>query len=270
MIVSNDILEELKNQDYRRIKTKIESLLKKEIKQRGSKGVVIGLSGGIDSAVLALLCAKILKNNVLALIMPDSKITPKQDTEDGIALAKQFGIKYKIININEISESFQKNLPANRLALGNLKARIRTNVIYYYSNILNYLVLGSSDKSEHLIGYFTKYGDGACDLMPIVSLYKTQIREFAKFLEIPKKIILKKSGAHLWKNHYAESELGITYEEIDSILYCFVDLKKSLHEVVKITGINRRIVSKVLQLQKNSQHKREPPRNLLKTNQILL
>jgi len=104
--------------------------------------------------------------------------------------------------------------------LGNLRARIRANIIYYYANLKNLLVLGTSDKSEYSIGYFTKFGDGCADLLPISNLYKTQIREFAKILEIPDNIITKKSSPNLWKDHDAEEEIGISYEEIDSILYC--------------------------------------------------
>ncbi|MEK0338933.1 MAG: NAD(+) synthase, partial [Nitrosopumilus sp.] len=118
------------------------------------------------------------------------------------------------------------------------------------------LVLGSSDKSENLIGYFTKFGDGASDLTPIISLYKLQVREIAKYLKVPDKIISKKSSPHLWNEHNAEEEIGISYEEIDSILYCLCDKKLSIDETVKITLIEKSIVDKVHKLNKNSEHKR--------------
>ncbi|MEK6877669.1 MAG: NAD(+) synthase, partial [Thermoproteota archaeon] len=140
--------------------------------------------------------------------------------------------------------------------LGNLRARIRSNILYYYANSKNLLVLGSSDRSEYLIGYFTKFGDGAADLLPIVSLYKTQIREFAKSLGVPDSIISKKSSPSLWQGHLAEDEIGLSYEEIDLILYCIVDKNLSLQETVNLADIDLSIVNKIHKLYKKSEHKR--------------
>jgi NAD+ synthetase len=136
------------------------------------------------------------------------------------------GLKYKLIDIAPIVNQYSQYIEPNEFSKGNLRARVRANILYYYANSKKYLVLGSSDKSEYLIGYFTKYGDGASDILPINSLYKLQIREIAKFLGVPQNIIEKKSSPHLWKSHEAEKELGITYEEIDSILYCIFDKNK--------------------------------------------
>ena len=149
-------------------------------------------------------------------------------------------------------------LEPNKKSRGNLRARVRTNILYYYANSKNYLVLGSSDKSEHLIGYFTKFGDGAADLTPIISLYKLQIREIAKYLGVPDNIISKKSSPHLWEDHEAEEELGVSYEEIDSILYCLVEKKLSVDETVKITQIEKSTIEKIYELNRNSEHKRLP------------
>ena len=135
-------------------------------------------------------------------------------------------------------------------------------MIYYYANSKNLLVLGSSDKSEFNIGYFTKFGDGAADILPIVSLYKTQIREIAKYLGVSDNIIKKKSSPNLWPNHTAESEIGATYEEIDSILYCLIDKKISLSETVNKTQIKDKTVEKIYQLYKKSKHKRITPEHL--------
>jgi NAD+ synthase len=118
------------------------------------------------------------------------------------------------------------------------------------------LVLGSSDKSEYLIGYFTKFGDGAADLLPIVSLYKTQIREFAKSLGVPQSIISKKSSPSLWQGHTAEDEIGLSYEEVDLILYSIIDKKFSLQETADLTKIDLLIVDKIHKLYKKSEHKR--------------
>jgi len=118
------------------------------------------------------------------------------------------------------------------------------------------IVLGSSDKSEFNIGYFTKFGDGAADLLPIVSLYKTQVRGIAKHLEIDEEIISKKSSPHLWPNHEAEHEIGAEYEEIDVILYCILELKLPIEEVIKVSEMGEEKVQKIYQLYKKSRHKR--------------
>ena len=123
----------------------------------------------------------------------------------------------------------------------------------------NLLVLGSSDKSEYKIGYFTKFGDGSSDITPIASLYKLQVREIAKYLEVPENIIAKKSSPHLWEEHEAEKELDATYEEIDSILYCLIEKKMTIEETVNKTGIEMGTVQKIYELNKNSEHKRTLP-----------
>jgi NAD+ synthase len=188
--------------------------------------------------------------------MPDSKITPNIDIEDALKMAKSLGLEYKLIDINLISNEYAKYIEPNDLALGNLKARIRANLLYYYANSKKLLVVGSSDKSEYLIGYFTKFGDGSADILPIVSLYKSQVREMAKFLGVPDSVIAKKSSPQLWKEHIAEDEIGASYDEIDSILYCTFEKKMTVEETVKTTQIEKKIVDKIYQLYKNSQHKR--------------
>ena len=259
-MLNQAVLEEITKKDYTSIQEKIKSFLVNEISQRQASGVIFGLSGGIDSAVIALLCAKAIKKNSLALLMPDSKITPKADTEDALKIVDKLGLEYKLIDINPIHSEYSKYIEPNPLALGNLRARIRANILYYYANAKNYLVLGSSDKSEFLIGYFTKYGDGAADLMPIVSLYKTQIKEFAKFLGVPSSIISKKSSPSLWEGHLAESELGSSYEEIDAVLHCTVDNNLSLQDTASFTGIKPSIVDKIHKLYKKNEHKRITPK----------
>ena len=169
------------------------------------------------------------------------------------------GIEHKLIDIKPIVNEYSMYLVPNEKSKGNLRARIRSNILYYYANIENYLVLGSSDKSEYLIGYFTKYGDGASDMTPIVSLYKLQVREIAKYLGIPENIISKKSSPHLWKDHEAEAELGTQYEEVDSILYCLIENGLSIQETVEATGIDKEIVEKIYNLNINSEHKRLLP-----------
>ena len=260
--MNEDILNEIKNLNYAEIIKSIQIGIIQKCNNYNKDGVIFGLSGGIDSGVIAYLCAKSMKEKTLALIMPDSKISPKEETEDAIKIVDTLGINYKLIDINSIHREYYNVLEPNDLALGNLRARIRKNLLYYYANSKNLLVLGSSDKSEFNIGYFTKFGDGAADLLPIVSLYKTQIRQIAKELGLPNNIITKKSSPNLWPNHVAESEIGATYDEIDCILYCIIDKKLSVDETVSQTKIESETVEKIYQLYKKSEHKRITPEHL--------
>ena len=218
------------NYDYPYIIKKISKFILNKTLEANSNGIVIGLSGGIDSSVCLALAAKTLSNhNILGLIMPMNDITPNDDKQDAIDLANKYGIEYKIIPLNNIEESFKSqiyqesmnDLKESKIAQGNLLARIRMAVLYFHANLLNRIVLGTGDKSESMLGYFTKYGDGGVDISPIAGLYKTQIRILAKELGISEKIINKKSGPRLWKDHDAEEELQMTYDELDPILYLY-------------------------------------------------
>ena len=258
----NDILNKIIEQDYSSISNKIQNSLKQKLEEIKSNGVIFGLSGGVDSVVTAYLCANSIKDNTTALILPDSKISPKEETEDAIRVVDELGLNYRLLDINLIHGSYAKNLEPDDKALGNLSARIRKNIIYYYANAKNLTVLGTSDKTEHLIGYFTKFGDGAADLLPISSLYKNQVRGLAKYLDVPDSIIKKKSSPNLWKNHFAEIELDASYEQIDCVLYCIFDEKISLDETVKRTEIDKNTVEKIYNLYKKSKHKRITPEML--------
>jgi NAD+ synthase len=254
--VNQEILKEISNQDYNTIANRIQVGLKQKIAESASKGVIFGLSGGIDSAVIAYLCNNAIKEKTLAIIMPDSKISPESETSDAIKIVDKLGLNYKLLDINSIHKEFNMILEPEDRALGNLRARIRMNILYYYANLKNLIVLGSSDKSEFNIGYFTKFGDGAADVLPIVSLYKTQVREIAKNLGIDENIILKKSSPHLWPNHEAEYEIGAEYEQIDIILYCMLEKRLSIEETVKKSEIDEYTVKKIYQLYHDSEHKR--------------
>ncbi len=252
--MNTDILEKIQKQDYGSISNRISDGLKQTISN--SSGVIFGLSGGIDSAVIAYLCSLSIKDKTLAIIMPDSKISPESETSDAIKIVDELNINYKLLDIQQIHKEFNMVLEPEDRALGNLRARIRMNVLYYYANLKNLTVLGSSDKSEYYIGYFTKFGDGAADVLPIATLYKTQVREMAKHLGIDDGIIQKKSSPHLWPNHIAENEIGAEYEQIDVILYCLLEEKLSKDETIKRTGIDEKIVSRIYELHQKSEHKR--------------
>ena len=258
----NDVLNKIIEQDYSKISNKIQNSLKQKLQEIKSNGVIFGLSGGVDSVVTAYLCANSIKDNTIALILPDSKISPKEETEDAIKVVDELDLNYRLLDINLIHGSYAKNLEPDDKALGNLSARIRKNIIYYYANAKNLTVLGTSDKTEHLIGYFTKFGDGAADLLPISSLYKNQVRGLAKYLGVSDSIIKKKSSPNLWKNHFAEIELDASYEQIDCVLYCIFDEKISIDDTVKRTAIDKNTVEKIYNLYKKSKHKRITPEML--------
>ena len=254
--MNQEILDDITQKNYAGITEKILDFLQKQLSESKSKGFVLGLSGGIDSAVVAYLCHKNFKKNTLVLVMPDTKISPKNETEDALKIVDKLGLEYKLIDIDFIVSEYQKYIEPDERAVGNLRARIRANLLYYYANLRNYLVVGTSDKSEFLIGYFTKFGDGSADILPIVGLYKTQVRSLAKFLGISDSVIEKKSSPHLWEGHLAEEELGVKYEHIDSILYCLVSKKLSPKEISQKIDVGEDLVTKIYQMYKNSQHKR--------------
>lgn len=254
--MNEELLAEIKNQDYASITKNIEDFLTTQVEKSKTNGIILGLSGGIDSSVITFLCSRVLKEKTLALLLPNSKISPKEETEDALKIIDDLGIDYKLLDIHPIILEYSKYLEPNDRALGNLSARVRANLLYYYANSKNLLVVGSSDKSEFLIGYFTKFGDGSADILPIVSLYKTQVREIAKFLGVPKNVIEKKSSPNLWKGHFAEEEIGVSYEEIDLILYCLIEKKLSIEDTVKTAGIEKNIVEKINHMYKTSKHKR--------------
>ena len=251
-------LEKLLGQDYKKISRKIEKFISSYISKSSAKGLVIGLSGGLDSSVVLKLSVNALgPSKVLGLVMP-SDTTPGEDTNHAIKLAKELRIKYHVIDILPIIRKFEEVLPEDRGARGNLMARIRMSVLYYYAGISGYLVAGTSDKSEVQIGYFTKFGDGAADIMPIAGLYKTQVRALAKYLGISAIIVQKKSSPRLWDNHLAEEEIGMDYEMIDQILHLLVDKKSQLKDVARTLGMQAKHVNKVKNMIEKNLHKRSP------------
>jgi NAD+ synthase len=256
--VKPSALEELLGQDYKKISKKIEKFISAYISKSSAKGLVIGLSGGLDSSVVLKLSVNALgRANVLGLVMP-SDTTPREDTSHAIDLAKKLRIRYHIIDIHPIIQKFEEILPEDKEARGNLMARIRMSLLYYYAGINGYLVAGTSDKSEVQIGYFSKFGDGAADIMPIAVLYKTQVRALAQYLDIPAAIIQKKSSPRLWENHLAEEEIGLDYEIIDQILHLLVDKKIQPKDVTRKLGVPAKHVNKVNYMIEKSLHKRRP------------
>lgn len=265
MLTRESILEKLTNIDFNLTRLLIVRFIRNYFARFGTKIAIIGLSGGLDSSTTMVLLTEALgKDNIYALILPYEGISPKSDIEDAVSLCEDFGVRYKVIDIrpivDTIKETLEENLGTlNDISLGNVMARTRMIILYAYANCLNGLVVGTSDKSEILIGYFTKYGDGAADIMPIGDLYKTQIRLLAMRLGIPENIALKASSPGFWIGHLAEDEIGARYEDIDSVLYALVELGLSPPEVANISGINKKALEIVLERLAVHKHKRMPP-----------
>jgi NAD+ synthase len=246
------------NRDLGFISRKIERFVSRYVSENSARGLVIGLSGGLDSSVVLKLCVTAIgTEKIFGLIMPSSS-TPREDIKDAIDLARSLGVRYEVVDLTPIVERYSSSLPEDTRARGNLTARIRMNILYYYAAINGYLVAGTSDKSERKIGFFTKFGDGAADILPIADLYKTQVRELARFLKVPRTIIEKKSSPRLWDNHLAEDELGMTYERIDPILQLLAKKRKP-QEIAKKLKLPLSDVRKVKEMVEKSKHKQSPP-----------
>ncbi|MDG7034670.1 MAG: NAD+ synthase [Nitrososphaerota archaeon] len=244
----------LRGLDLNAAKDKIVGFLKEHSPKAG---YVLGLSGGIDSAATFLLANEAIGDRLTVMVLPDVEATPQEDIDDAVDIATYHGINHKLINITPIIKLYSQYLPYDKLAFGNLKARVRMALLYYEANVRGQLVLGTGDKSELLLGYFTKYGDGAADLLPIVDVYKSELRELATLLGVPNKIVQKKSSPRLWLGQDAEAELGIEYTQADKILVEIIERGTPIEEVQDKFG--KEPVTRVYERYKNSTHKRAMP-----------
>ncbi len=203
---------------------RVTRFIKEYVEKAGANGVVLGLSGGVDSSTIAALSSRSIGGEkVLGLLMPEQETFNQKDIDDAMIVADRFGLETQVCDITKVIKAFYKTIPifdaADNLCKGNIKARTRMIALYYYANKLNRIVCGSSDKSETMMGYFTKWGDVAADISPIMDLYKTQVRKLAQHLGIPKELAARPSTPALWPNQLAETELGIRYETLDLILF---------------------------------------------------
>jgi len=233
--------------------------LKEEVHKIGISKAVLGLSGGVDSSVVATLLERSLgKENVHALVMPFRESNPDSKNHAEL-LAKQLGISYDVRDISTMVDAFFADDPeANVIRRGNKMARERMCMLYDYSAEYNALVIGTSNKTELLLGYGTIFGDLACAVNPIGDLYKSQIWQLAEHLEIPKEIIKKAPSADLWLGQTDEEELGYTYAEMDQLLYYLVDLRYTDEILLNMDYTKKTLSDIKTRIQKN-QFKGRPP-----------
>ncbi len=238
--------------------------IKDYFKKNNFSKAVIGLSGGLDSSVSAFLTAKALgSKNLIGILMPDEKVTSKESIKDAIKVAEKLRINFKIIQITEGIKFIEKNLlnagiKKNPIAIANSKARIRMTILYHIANSTYSLVIGTSDKSEIALGYTTKYGDNASDILVIGDLWKTQVKELGKFLGVPESILGKKPSAELISCVNAEKELGASYEILDGILKAYIEEDLSSDEIIK-KGFSKKTVENVIKRIRLNEHKRRSP-----------
>lgn len=249
--------------DLVKVETKIKRFIRDYLEKSGAKGIVLGLSGGIDSCTASALCALAIGGDkVFGLLMPEQETYNAKDVEHAKLVAKKFGVKTETIDITSTLEAFYNSIPIfepmDKLCEGNIKARVRMTYWYYYANKLDMLVCGSSDKSETMMGYFTKWGDVAADISPIMDLYKTQVRKLAQHIGIPKEIITKPASPALWPGQLAEQELGVRYEILDLILYGLEHFMET-EEIAKQLRVEREMVDGIKQRWLHMEHKRRLP-----------
>lgn len=232
------------------VKDRIVQWLKSKAEEAGASGAVIGLSGGVDSSLVAALAKEAFGERVIGVIMPCGSVD--QDAEHAKEMADKLGIKTEYIDIEPVFEKLRQGLPPGEgIATANLKPRLRMVNLYYYANMSNYLVLGTGNKTELMIGYFTKYGDGGVDLLPIAGLHKSEVREMSRIVGVPEAIITKPPSAGLWPGQTDEGEIGMSYDDLEETLKAI--------EKKETGGIDPGRLEKVNKMLAKSEHKRHLP-----------
>ena len=252
-----------------RVSKKLEAFIRQEFSEAGFDRAVVALSGGVDSSTTAYLAQRALgAENVWGVNMPYRTSSP-QSASDAQLVAHELGINFLTIEITDMIDAYFERYPdADRLRRGNKMARERMTILYDQSSALQALVLGSGNKTELLLGYCTLHGDTACALAPLGDLYKTQVRELARFLGVPEHIIQKVPTADLWPGQSDEAELGFTYEEVDKLLYFMIEKRYSFAELRELE-FKDTFIQQVTDRIKRSRYKRCPP-SIPRMNQGLI
>lgn len=239
------------------IKQNLMSFLKEEVLKTGLKKVTLGLSGGLDSAVVAVLCKEVFDDNLNCVLMP-SQFSSKASIDDAVELCKKFDIKYEIVSIEPMLSAYLKNMEENSLRIGNFSARLRMSVLYDISARENSLVVGTSNKSELLLGYGTIFGDLACAINPIGDIYKSDLFEFAKYLGVNDSIVKKAPSADFYEGQSDEADLGYSYSKIDSLLKKMIDENRSKDELLAL-GFEDEFIETIKKRVKINEFKRRLP-----------
>ncbi len=242
---------------YALVKKHLVAFLKEEAFKTGLKGAVLGLSGGIDSAVVALLAKEAFGDKLLCVMMP-SHHSSQSSVDDAKELAEKFDLRYEIVDITPLLKAYEPYQDSNRLRIGNFSARMRMSVLFDISAREGSLVLGTSNKSELLLGYGTLFGDLASAINPIGDIYKSEIFEFASYLGVTEAIISKPPSADLWEGQSDEKEIGYSYAQIDEVLREFVENRLSKDELLK-RGYDKSLISMLIDRIYQNQFKRKPP-----------
>ncbi|WP_338993479.1 NAD+ synthase [Fusobacterium animalis] len=241
------------------IHNELVEFLRENFKKAGFSKAVLGLSGGIDSALVAYLLRDALgKENVLAIMMPYKSSNPDSLNHAKLVI-EDLKINSKTIEITDMIDAYFKNeKEATSLRMGNKMARERMSILFDYSSKENALVVGTSNKTEIYLGYSTQFGDSACALNPIGDLYKTNIWDLSRYLKIPNELIEKKPSADLWEGQTDEQEMGLTYKEADQVLYRMLEENKTVEEVLA-EGFNKDLVDNIVRRMNRSEYKRRMP-----------
>ncbi|MFA1734542.1 NAD+ synthase [Fusobacterium animalis] len=245
--------------NLKEVHNELVEFLRENFKKAGFSKAVLGLSGGIDSALVAYLLRDALgKENVLAIMMPYKSSNPDSLNHAKLVI-EDLKINSKTIEITDMIDAYFKNeKEATSLRMGNKMARERMSILFDYSSKENALVVGTSNKTEIYLGYSTQFGDSACALNPIGDLYKTNIWDLSRYLKIPNELIEKKPSADLWEGQTDEQEMGLTYKEADQVLYRMLEENKTVEEVLA-EGFNKDLVDNIVRRMNRSEYKRRMP-----------
>ncbi len=235
-------------QDVRQLAASISGWMRKLSDSAGAAGGIFGVSGGLDSALLVALAKQAWQQNCMGLVLPCH--SAKQDVDDAIYVLRHFDCRYKLLDLTPVFDAFisilgQADGQAGFMARANLKPRLRMAALYYYANMMNYMVVGTTNRSEYFVGYFTKYGDGGVDMLPLANLTKSEVRQLSKALGVPDRILAKTPSGGLWEGQTDEAEMGFSYTLLDAYL--------------RGEPIPQDLQARIMEMHRKSDHKRNLP-----------